>query len=153
MLCYVYFITVKNVCVDPDSVLASFVFTTQYFLLEKTLESPLACKEIKPVNLKGNQPWIFIGRTDAEAPIIWPPDVKSWLFGKDPDAGKDWRRERMGWWDGVHLFLSKATETSKIKKGNAVPSFCLECLVSCMRSHRCSINVFMFTQYFTLNVS
>ena len=61
-------------------------------VLEKTLESPLDSKEIKPVNLKGNQPWIFIGRTDAEneALIIWPPDVKSWLIGKDPDAGKDW---------------------------------------------------------------
>ena len=62
-------------------------------VLEKTLESPLDCKEIKPVHLKGNQSWIFIGRTDAEAeaPILWPPDVKTWLIGKDPDAGKDWR--------------------------------------------------------------
>ena len=60
-------------------------------VLEKTLESPLDCKEIKPVNPKGNQPWIFIGRTDseAEAPILWPPDVKSWFIRKDPDAGKD----------------------------------------------------------------
>ena len=60
-------------------------------VLEKTLESPLACKEIKPVNPKGNQPRIFIGRTDAEAetPILWPPDVKNRLTGKDPDAGKD----------------------------------------------------------------
>ena len=60
-------------------------------VLEKTLESPLDRKEIKPVNPKGNQPWIFIGRTDAEAetPILWPPDVKSWLTGKDPAAGKD----------------------------------------------------------------
>ena len=59
--------------------------------LEKTLESPLESKEIKPVNPKGNQPWIFIGRTDAEAeaPILWPADVKSQLTGKDPDAGKD----------------------------------------------------------------
>ena len=67
-------------------------------LLEKTLESPLACKEIKPVNPKGNQSWIFIGRTDAEAeaPILWPPDVKSWFIGKDPDAGKDWRQEEKG---------------------------------------------------------
>ena len=67
-------------------------------VLEKTLESPLDCKEIKPVNLKGNQSWIFIGRTDAEAeaPILWPPDVKSWLIGKDPDAGKDWRQEEKG---------------------------------------------------------
>ena len=59
--------------------------------LEKTLESPLDCKKIKPVNSKGNQSWLFIGRTDAEAeaPILWPPDVKNWLIGKDPDAGKD----------------------------------------------------------------
>ena len=67
-------------------------------VLEKTLESPLDCKEIKPVNPKGNQPWIFIGRTDAEAeaPILWPPDVKSWLIWKDPDAGKDWGQEEKG---------------------------------------------------------
>ena len=60
--------------------------------LEKTLESPLDCKEIQLVNPKGNQSWIFIGRTDTEveAPIIWPPDVKSWLIGKNRDAGKDW---------------------------------------------------------------
>ena len=67
-------------------------------VLEKTLESPLDCKEIKPVNPKGNQSWIFIGRTDAEAetPIIWPPDAKNWLTGKDPDAWKDWRQEEKG---------------------------------------------------------
>ena len=65
-------------------------------VLEKTLESPLDSKEIKPVNLKGNQPWIFIGRTDAETPILWLPNVKSWLIGKDPDAGKDWRQEEKG---------------------------------------------------------
>ena len=67
-------------------------------VLEKTLESPLDCKEIKPVNLKGNQSWIFIGETDAEAeaPILWPPDAKSWLIGKDPDAGKDWGQEEKG---------------------------------------------------------
>ena len=62
-------------------------------VLEKTLESPLDCKEIKLVNPKGNQSWIFIGRTDAEAPILWPPDVKSRLTRKDPDAGKDWGQE------------------------------------------------------------
>ena len=64
-------------------------------VLEKTLVSPLDCKEIKPVNPKGNQPWIFTGRTDAKAetPILWPPDAKSWLTGKDPDAGKDWGQE------------------------------------------------------------
>ena len=64
---------------------------------EKTLESPLDSKEIKPVNPKGNQPWIFMRRTaKAEAPIIWPPDVKTWLIGKDPDAGKDWGQEEKG---------------------------------------------------------
>ena len=65
------------------------------YLLEKTLESPLDSKEIKPVNSKGNQPRIFIGRTDAEAeaPVFWSPDVKSQLIGKDPDAGKDWRQK------------------------------------------------------------
>ena len=64
-------------------------------VLEKILESSLDCKEIQPVNPKGNQSWIFIGRTDAEAeaPILWPPDVKCWLIGKDPDAVKDW------WWE------------------------------------------------------
>ena len=67
-------------------------------VLEKALESPLDCKEIQPVHPKGNQSWIFIGRTDAEteAPILWPPDAKSWLIGKDPDAGKDWRQEEKG---------------------------------------------------------
>ena len=67
-------------------------------VLEKTLESPLESKEIKPVNPKGNQSWIFIGRTDAEAeaPILWPPDVKNWLTGKNPDAEKDWRQEEKG---------------------------------------------------------
>ena len=67
----------------------------QIVVLEKILESPLDCKEIKPLNPKGNQPWIFIERTDAEAeaPILWPPDVKSQLIGKDPNAGKDWRQQ------------------------------------------------------------
>ena len=59
----------------------------------RRLESPLECKEIKPVHPKGNQSWIVIGRTDALAPILWPPDGKNWLIGKDPDAGKDWRQE------------------------------------------------------------
>ena len=76
-------------------------------VLEKTLESPLDCKEIQPVHPKGNQSWIFVGRTDvvAETPILWPPDGKNWLIGKDPDAGKDWRQkekrtteyEMVGW--------------------------------------------------------
>ena len=67
-------------------------------VMEKTLESPLDCKEIQPVNPKGNQSWIFIGMTDTEdeAPILWPPDAKNWFIGKDHDAGKDWRREETG---------------------------------------------------------
>ena len=67
-------------------------------VLEKTLESPLDCKEIQPVHSEGNHSWIFIGRTDAEAEtlIFWPPDAKNWLIGKDPDAGKDWRQEEKG---------------------------------------------------------
>jgi len=66
--------------------------------LEETLKSPLDCKKIKPVNPKGNQPWIFIGRTDAEAeiPRFWPPDVKNWLIEKGPDAGEDCRQEEKG---------------------------------------------------------
>ena len=63
-------------------------------VLKKTLGSPLDCKQIKPVNHKGNQPWIFTGRTDDEAPILWPPNAKSQLTGKDPDAGKDWRQKK-----------------------------------------------------------
>ena len=67
-------------------------------VLEKTLESPLDCKEIQPVHPTGDQSWVFIGRTDAEAetPILWPPDGKNWVIGKDPDAGKDWRWEEKG---------------------------------------------------------
>ena len=63
-------------------------------VLEKTLESPLDCKEIKPVDPKGNQPWIFIQKSVAKAPVCWPPDTKSWLIGKDPDAEKDWGQEK-----------------------------------------------------------
>ena len=84
-------------------------------VLKKTLESPLDSKEMKPVNPKRNKPWIFSGRTDAkaEAPILWPPDAKNWLIGKDPDAGKDWRQEKgttedetVGWhhWLNGHEF-------------------------------------------------
>ena len=90
-------------------------------VLEKTLESLLDSKEIKPINPKGNQLWIFIGRTDAEAeaPILWPPEVKSLLIGKDPDAGKDWRQEEkvttedemVGWHHQLdHMSLSKLWE-------------------------------------------
>ena len=71
----------------------------QTVVLEKTLESPLDCKEIQPVNPKGSQSWIFTGRTDAKAeapPMLWPPDAKSWLIRKNPDAGEDWRQEKKG---------------------------------------------------------
>ena len=96
----------------------------QIVVLEKTLESLLDCKEIKRVNRKGNQPWIFIERTDAKAetPVLWAPDVKSWLLGKDPDAGKNWRQkekgqQRMRWLDSitdsVNMNLSKLQEIVK----------------------------------------
>ena len=67
-------------------------------VLEKTLESPLDCKEIQPVHPKGDQSWVFIGRTDAKAetPVLWPPHAKSWLIGKSPDAGRDWGQEEKG---------------------------------------------------------
>ena len=75
-------------------------------VLEKTLESPLDCKKIHPVLPKGDQSWVFIGGTDAEAPILWPPHEKSWLIGKNPDAWRDWGQEekgqqRMRWLDGI----------------------------------------------------
>ena len=78
-------------------------------VLEKTLESSLDCKEIQPVHPKGNQYWIFIGRTEAEVPILWSPDVRNWLIGNDPDAGKALRqrgrrgRQRMRWLDGITI--------------------------------------------------
>ena len=86
-------------------------------VLEKTLEGPLDFKAIRPVNAKGNQFWIFIGRTDAEAPIFWPPDVNNPLIKKDPDAGKDWRQEEkgttedemVGWHHGLNRHESEQT--------------------------------------------
>ena len=103
-------------------VLKNWCFWT--VVLGKTLESPLTCKEIKPVHPKGNQPWIFTGRMDAEAetPILWPPDVKNWLPGKDPDAGKDWGQEEKRATENVmmdsttssmDMSLSKLWETVK----------------------------------------
>ena len=96
-------------------------------VLEKTLESPLDCKDIQPVHPKGNQSWIFTGRTDAEAetPIVWPPDAKNWLIGKDPDAGKDWRQAEKGTTedemdsvtDSMDMSLSKLQELVMDREG------------------------------------
>ena len=85
----------------------------QTVVLEKTLESPLDSKETKPVSPNGNQPWIFIGRTDAkaEAPKLWPTDAKSWLTGKDPGAGKEWGKEEKRITDSMDMSLSKFQET------------------------------------------
>ena len=77
----------------------SWALKNWYFwtvVLEKTFASPLDCKEFQPVYPKGNQSWLFIGRTDAKTPKLWPPDLKNWLIGKAPDAGKDWRQEAKG---------------------------------------------------------
>ena len=82
----------------PSCSPTSSIDASKLTLLEKTLESPSVSKEIQPVHPKGNQPWMFIGRTDAEAetPILWPPDAKSWLIREDPDVGKDWGQEEKG---------------------------------------------------------
>ena len=89
-------VMVSPVVCEESRTLKNWWFWT--VVLEKTLESPLDCKEILPVHPKGNKSWIFIGRTDSEAetPMLWPPDVKNWLIGKDPDAGKDWGQEEKG---------------------------------------------------------
>ena len=81
-------------------------------MLENTLENLLDCKEIQPVHLKGDQSWIFIGRTDVEAvsPVLWPPDVKSWLIGKDPNAGKDWRQEEKGTTEDEDGWMASLTQ-------------------------------------------
>jgi len=101
-------------------------------VLEKTLECPLDGMEIQPVHPKGNQSWMFIGRTDAkaEAPVFWPPDAKNWLIGKEPDAGKDWRQEEKGMTEGykvldamIFIFwkLSFKPAFSILSRGSLVP--------------------------------
>ena len=94
-------------------------------VLEKTLESPLDCKEIKPVNPKGNQPWIFIGRTGAEAPILWPLEERNQLIEKDPDAGKDWGEENgatedelVGWPSLTQWTKSEQTQEDSERQGS-----------------------------------
>ena len=106
-------------------------------VLERTLESPLYCKEMKSVNPKGNQSWIFTGRTDAEAetPILWPHDAKNWLIGKDPDAAKDWRQEEKGTTEDVMvggimnslgMSLSKLQELMKDRRAGLLQSMGLQ---------------------------
>ena len=106
-------------------------------VLEKTLDSPLDCKEIQPVNPKGNQSWIFIGRTDAEAetPIFWPPDSKSWLIGKDPDLGKEWSQEEKGMTEdemvGQHHWLDGHEFEQTLEDGEGQGSLICCNLCSC----------------------
>ena len=101
-------------------------------VLEKTLESPLDCKEIKPVNPKGNQSWMFTGRTDAEAEtqILWPNDGKNWLIGKDPDSGKDWRWKEKGMtedemvWLHHRLYGHEFEQTPGVGDGQGSLAYC-----------------------------
>jgi len=111
-------------------VLKNWCFWT--VVLEKTLERPLDCKEIQPVHPKGDQSWVFIGRTDVEAetPVLWPPHVKSWLIGKDPDAGRDWGQEEKGMTEdemaGRHhqLDVCKFEWTPGVGDGQGGPTCC-----------------------------
>ena len=96
-ICWIYLLSNKwELDCEESWVSKNWRFCT--VVLEKTLESPLGCKKIQPAHPKGDQSWVFIGKTDAEAetPILWPPHVKSWLVGKDPDAGRNWGQEEKG---------------------------------------------------------
>ena len=96
-LCSIVHSLCLNLYPCPENRLISTIFC-MYMVLEKTLEIPLDCKEIQPVHSKGDQFWVFFGRNDAKAetPVLWPPHAKSWLIGKDPDAGRDWGQEEKG---------------------------------------------------------
>ena len=115
---------------EESWVLKNWCFWT--VVLEKTLESPLDCKEIQPVHPKGNQSWMFIGRTgfEAETPVLWPPHAKSWLIGKDPDAGRDWGQEEKGATEdemaGWHHWLdgSESEWTPGVGDGQGGLAFC-----------------------------
>ena len=124
-------------------------------VLEKTLESPLDCKEIKPVSPKGNQPWIFIGRTDAEAEIsiLWPPDVKNWLIGKDPDAKKDRRQMYFSLVQFSHSVVSDPSLSHRLLHARfPCPSTASACSNSCPRNWWChptiSSSVIPFSSHF-----
>ena len=122
-------------------VLKNWCFWT--VVLEKTLESPLDSKKIKPVNPKGNQPWVFIGRIDAEAVILWPPDAKSQLIGKDPDVGKDWRQEEKGATEdemvGWHRWINghESEKTLGDSKGQESLACCWTTAAICMTEFFC----------------
>ena len=106
-------------------------------VLEKTLEGPLDSKEIKPVNPKGNQHWIFIGRSDVEPLILWPPDAKNWLIGEDPDAGKDWRQKETRGERGQDGWMASQTQRTCIwaKPGRRWRTG-KPCMLQSMRSQR-----------------
>ena len=96
-LCFFFFFPRSHVWMwelDQKECRALKIWCFQTVVLEKALENPFDSKEIKPVSLKGNQPWIFIGRINAEAPVLWPPDAKSWLIRNEPDLGKDWGQDK-----------------------------------------------------------
>ena len=122
--------------VKPVPVWWNFEFWSPFNLSIYILECPLDCKEVKPVNPKGNQSWVYFGRTDAEAetPTLWPPDVKNWLIGKDPDARKDWGQEEKGETEdyivGWHHWLNEITEQTQ---GDIEAQRSLECCSSCGR--------------------
>ena len=120
--------------VKPVPVWWNFEFWSLFNLSIYILECPLDCKEVKPVNPKGNQSWIFFGWTDAEAetPTLWPPEAKNWLIGKDPDARKDWGREEKGETEddivGWHHWLNEIREQTQ---GDTEGQGSLECCSSC----------------------